>query len=63
MLKIIQQIILQIIKIVRKETYDINEFLVSLGTIIDEYDKIINSENENNNSNDRRYKKKQKGKK
>ena len=49
-------------KIEEKETYDINEFLVSLGAIIDEYDKIINSENENDNSNDRRYKQKQKGK-
>ena len=27
-------------KIEKKESYDINEFLVSIGTIIDEYDKI-----------------------
>ena len=45
-----------------KETYDINEFLVSLGTIINEYDKIIYNENKNNNSNNNRYKKKQKEK-
>ena len=35
-------------KIEEKESYDINEFLVSIGTIIDEYDKIITNENTNN---------------
>ena len=45
-----------------KESYDINEFLVSLGTIIDEYKKIISKENENNNNNNNKYKKKQKQK-
>ena len=35
-------------KIEKKESYDINEFLVSIGTIIDEYDKIITNENTNN---------------
>jgi hypothetical protein len=35
-------------KIEEKESYDISEFLVSIGTIIDEYDKIITNENTNN---------------
>ena len=39
------------------------EFLVSIGTIIDEYDKIITNENTNNYFNNNNwYKKKQKGK-
>ena len=46
-----------------KEDYDINEFLVSLGTILDEYNKIINNENEeNNNYNKNKKKQKQKNK-
>ena len=50
-------------KIEEKESYDINEFLVSIGTIIDEYDKIITNENTNNYFNNNNwYKKKQKGK-
>ena len=50
-------------KIEKKESYDINEFLVSIGTIIDEYDKIITNENTNNYFNNNNwYKKKQKGK-
>ena len=51
-------------KIEKKESYDINEFLVSIGTIIDEYDKIITNENLNNYFNNNNwYKKKTKRKK
>ena len=51
-------------KIEEKESYDINEFLVSIGTIIDEYDKIITNENLNNYFNNNNwYKKKAKRKK
>jgi len=45
-----------------KESYDINEFLVSLGKIMDEYDKIISNENENQNNKGKKRKEKNRNK-
>ena len=45
-----------------KESYDINEFLVSLGTIMDEYYKITSNENENQNTKGKKRKEKNKNK-
>ena len=45
-----------------KESYDINEFLVSLGTIMDEYYKITSNENENQNNKGKKRKEKNKNK-